>query len=232
VNKILIKIIIYFAQKNLPEFVRLLAKLEYGVSACLSNLAVDASKEGYANLSQMLLAHAQEERNHGKMLATLIDGKQRISLRTNGRWLSLVDVSGRQLANHPDRGRGKLVRLENKVGLFENLDGISQRYLSLRFLLGGKKINQLPWHARIACMACLEEGTFNFYRHFAASNIPDSLKAIVQKIADEEEKHADYFEYVLPQFTAFPHAELDDWRSRIAWASIGLIWDFLRWTKN
>ncbi len=233
INHLIIKLIIYFGCKNLPEFVRLLAKLEYGVSACLTNLALQAEKDNYHGLAAQLSKHAAEEKSHGKMLGSLIDGKRRIELRGGGRWLSLTDGKGNEIANHPEAGNGKLITSGKYSGIFDNLDGISQRYKSLQLLLWGKKINDLPWESRLACMACLEEATLRFYIILAStSNLDFEIRAIALKIAGEEGCHANYFKYVLPQFSYFPEKELNKWRLRIFWARFALIIDFILWTKK
>jgi predicted metal-dependent hydrolase len=230
--RLLIKTIIYYGLKNQAKFVRLLAKLEYGVSACLVNLSKQAIKDGYPNLSKMLRSHASEERNHGRMLATLVDGKQRIELRGNGRWLSLVK-EGQEIANHPEKGTGKVVACDNAVGIFDNLDGISRRYLALRVLLRGKKIEELSWGDRLACMHVLEEGTLKFYNVLAESDsVPIELRAIALKIAGEEAGHSNYLKYSLSHFTHISSAEISEWRSRVFWAQFGLIWDFWKWHQT
>jgi rubrerythrin len=221
----LIKTIIYFGLKNKPKFIRLLAKLEYGVSACLVNLSKQAKNDGYLNLSNNLRSHAKDERNHGKMLATLVDGKRRIELKDNGRWLSLVK-DGEEVANHPEEGDGKIVIWDNSVGIFDNLDGISQRYLALRILLKGRRISELSWNDRLACMHVLERGTLRFYLALAESSAPIELRAIAAKIAEEEAGHSNYLR------AATKKENILKWRSRVKWASLGLIWDFYKWTRS
>lgn len=224
--RFLTKAIIYLGLKNQPKFIRLLAKLEYGVCACLVNLSKQATADGYPNLSKMLRSHAAEERNHGKMLATLIDGKQRIELKDNGRWLSLFK-DGKETANHPEEGKGKVISWDKSVGIFDNLDGISQRYLALRMLLQGKKIEQLSWGDRLACMHVLERGTLQFYLALAeSSSAPIELRAIAVKIAEEEKGHGDYLRGTTKK------ENILKWRSRVKWANLGLIWDFWKWTRS
>jgi hypothetical protein len=224
-----IRLIIYFGSKNIPEFIRLLAKLEYGVSAFLENLASCAEDENYPHLANQLKNHASEERNHGKMLATLVDGKQRIELRNNGRWKTLIK-DGVELANHPESGDGRLIVFDEGYGIFDNLDGISQRYLGLRMLLKGQKLVDLDWQSRIAVMAVLEESTLSFYNQLSVSpNIPNEVRLVAVKIAGQEAEHGNYLKYVLPQFTYLPEMEIEKWQARLLWASWGLMWDFWRW---
>jgi hypothetical protein len=225
------RLIIYLGLKKQNEFIRLLAKLEYGVSACLLNLSKEAEKDGYYNLAKMLRSHSSEERNHGRMLATLVDGKHRIEAKENGRWLSLKK-DGDEIAKHPEDGEGKIVTWGNTVGIFDNLDGISQRYLALRMLFKGKKIQELSWSDRLACMHVLEEGTLAFYNELSSFETPYKLKMTAIKIAGEEAGHSNYLKYTLSHFADAPDAEISKWRSRIFLASFGLIWDFWKWTRN
>lgn len=228
----LTRLIIYFGSKNLPDFIRLLAKLEYGVSACLSNLAIAAQADNYPNLNKQLLGHAAEERNHGRMLATLADGKRRINLKGNGRWLSLR-IGGEEKSNHPEEGDGKLIIFETGNGIFDNLDGISQRYLALKVFLKGKKMSELPWSDRLACMAVLEEGTLGFYNELSScEGIPNYIRVVAMKISGEEAGHANYLKYMLPQFTPTPSLEMQKWRDRLFWAKLALIWDFWQFMQS
>lgn len=237
----LIKMIIRFSSQNPEEFTRLLAKLEYGISSCLRNLSVEAEKDNYPNLALMLRNHAKSEHNHGKMLATLADGRSRIKMMGSGRWLSLINESGKELienASEKKKNSGKLVnakiRGQQCVGIFENFDGLSQKYLSLRLLLENNKMLSLPWCSRIACMAVLELETKNFYEELGkSSKISEPLKMVVSKIASDEESHADYLNYVLLDFTSLPRQEIDKWQERLTRAYLGLIFDFARlsWSK-
>lgn len=232
-NSIIIKIIIYFGLKDLPNFIRLLAKLEYGVSSALHNLANDAEESKYFNLANQLRQHAQEEENHGKMLATLIDGKERIITKGGGRWLS-YQVNGVELANHFELGGGKIIEDKEKgvFGIFQNLDGISQRYFSLHYFLKGKKMKDLPWESRLACMAVLEEGTNNFYLVLNKILVNEVLKSIALKISDEELVHSRYLKYLIGQFTPFVDVEIDRWRRRLWFAKFFLILDFFNYVRQ
>jgi hypothetical protein len=140
---------------------------------------------------------------------------------------------GQQVANHPEESAGRLVVSENMVGIFDNLDGISQRYLALRMLLKGKKIKQLSWSDRLCVMYVLEEGTLKFYNILTESDsAPIELRAIALKIAGEEAGHSNYLKYALPHFAPVSGSEILEWRSRVFWASFGLVWDFYKWTRN
>lgn len=226
------KLIVYFGLNNTKEFVRLLAKLEYGVSAALNNLARDAEKSNYPNLASMLRTHSAEELNHGRMLATWCDGKSSIRLKESGRWLSWKNSTGLELARFPESKAGKKMVFnkggEEYIGIFENLDGISRRYISLRIFLKGKKIIDLPWKDRLACMLALEAQTRALYVELSKSQAPQSLRAIFSKIASEEDSHSNYLESVLRDFAPCPGQEVDKWRSRIKLASLGLIYDFMK----
>lgn len=228
--KMLVKLICYFGLKNTKEFVRLLAKLEYGVSSALNNLAEDADKSNYPNLAAMLRAHSSEEFNHGRMLATWCDGKNSIRLRGAGRMLSWKNSAGVELARFPESKKGTKIVLDKEgeqyIGIFENLDGISQRYLALKIFLRGKKIIELPWKDRLACMLALEGGTRALYVELSKLKMPESLRAIFSKIAQEESSHSDYLESVLRDFVPCPSQEVDRWKGRISLASLGLIYDF------
>jgi hypothetical protein len=231
ITQFLVKTIINLGLKNQQKFLRLLAKLEYGVAACLANLVIDAEKSNYPGLAAQLRSHSLEEKNHGKMLATLVDGKKRIELRGNGRWLTL-QKSGIELANHPEEGDGKLIIFEAGYGIFDNLDGISQRYLGLRMLLKGQKIADMSWCDRIACMVVLEESTLGFYNELASSSAPSNIQLIATKIAGDEAVHSSMLKYSLCHFTHFPEHSLEKWRSRLFFAQFGLLWDFWKWTRN
>lgn len=226
----LLRLVVYLGLKNTKEFVRLLAKLEYGVSSALNNLACDADKSNYPNLAAMLRAHSSEEFNHGRMLATWCDGKNSIRARGAGRLLSWKNSAGVELARFPEEKEGIKIIFdkdgEQYTGIFENLDGISQRYLSLRIFFRGKKIIELPWKDRLACMLALEAQTRALYVELSKSPCPQELRAIFSKIAQEESSHSDYLESVLRDFSPCPNQEVDRWRSRMNLASLGLIYDF------
>jgi rubrerythrin len=235
ITQFLVRTIINLGLKNQQKFLRLLAKLEYGVAACLANLVIDAEKSNYPGLAAQLRSHSLEERNHGKMLATLADGKDKIKSKENGAWIYLEE-KGIELVNSFNKfdnpSKSKILTGEEYCGIFENLDGISQRYLGLRLFLRGQKVADMSWCDRIACMMVLEQSTLGFYNELASSPVPDNIRLIAMKIAGDEAVHASMLKYSLCHFTHFPELSLDKWRSRLFFAQFGLLWDFWKWTKN
>lgn len=234
-TQFLVKTIINLGLNNQQRFLRLLAKLEYGVAACLANLSIDAEKSNYPGLAAQLRSHCLEERNHGKMLATLADGKDKIKLKENGTWIYLEEKGTEPVNNFnkfDNPSKSKILTGEEYCGIFENLDGISQRYLGLKLFLRGQKVADMSWCDRIACMVVLEESTLGFYNELASSSASDNIRVIAMKIAGEEASHANALKYSLYHFTLFPQYSLDKWRSRLFFAQFGLLWDFWKWTKN
>lgn len=228
---LIIKIIIYIGMRRQQEFLRLLAKLEYGVSIFCLKMSERARNEEHFNLAKLLSQHSEQENKHGLMLASLADGKNKIKPSGNGRWLTLKKVdTGEELARFPDKGEGTEVFLPNQklLGVFQNLDGLSQRYLSLKILFLNKKAEDFEWTDTLAFMSALETITKRFYSRLAeVAEAP--LSTIAQQISEDESQHSEYLKISLSQFAPLPEVEIDRWRARIRWASIGLIFDAWRY---
>lgn len=212
-------------------FLRTLIKLEYGVSAFCSKISAEAYNQGYFNLSSLLETHAKEENKHGLMLGALADGQNKILLRGTGRWLSFKNVhTGIELATLPEPSTpGKVIFMPEKniLGIFQNLDGLSQRYLSLRLLFRGKKAADFDWCDRIAFMCALEHISQQFYAKLA--DIADEpLKAIALQISQDELEHSDYLKYTLTSMSNLPSQDIKKWEGRIGWSMLGLVFDVWR----
>lgn len=235
----LIKIIIYLGLKDEQRFLRLLAKLEYGVSIFCNKLAQQASEERHFNLATSLEKHAQEEERHGKMLASLIDGNLRIrKTDKTGRWTKLIRLTtGENIAEPNPEKDCQIQKIvwdsykypgEKLEGYFESFDGLSRRYISLQLLLGGRKATDFDWSDRLAFMHCLEEGTREFYRVLSQEGKSEPLRAIVSQIMDDEASHSEYLRYALGHFTHFPDDEIKKWQRRLWWGMLGLLIDMWR----
>ena len=237
-RSLLIKLIIHLGLRQEQRFLRLLAKLEYGVGVFCLKLSEKARDEEYDNLATLLESHGKEEIKHGKMLASLCDGRQRIEARGNIRWLSFRNDAGEELAQHPDPlTQGTPIQLEHEgeaiAASFENLDGLSNRYFSLRLLFQGLDAASYSWSDRLAFMIVLESETKKFYHHLGQATRSVPLNAIALSISNDEENHAEYLRYALFYFSHFPRDEIDKWASRLNWARWGLVvdvWRFLVWT--
>lgn len=239
-QKFFIKLIIEIGLRQEQKFLRLLAKIEYGVSIFCKKLSQLAYNEKHYNLLTLLQTHAKEEAHHGKMLATLADGVDRISLEeSSGRWVSMVKLSdGEDIARYnPDKLtiKSKPITWESTkfpgdklVGEFENLDGLSKRYYSLRLLFGGKSAEDFTWADRLAFMHALEGATKIFYEILSTVTKSSSLQAIALQIANDEQEHANYLYYSLFGFSPVPEADIQYWESRITKAMWGLIIDIWR----
>jgi hypothetical protein len=228
---LIIRIIIFIGMRHPIEFLRFLALLEYGVSIFCLKMSERARLQGHFNLAKLLSQHSVQEHKHGVMLASLADGKNKIKPSGNGRWLTLKKVdTGEELARFPDKGEGTEVFLPNQnlLGVFQNLDGLSQRYLSLKILFLGKKAEDFEWTDTLAFMSALETVTKRFYTQLALST-EAPLSTIAQQISEDESQHSEYLKICLSQFTHFPEVEIDRWRARIRWATIGLVIDGWRY---
>lgn len=213
------------------EFLRLIAKLEYGVSIFCLKMSERAECEGHYNLANLLKKHSEEEKKHGIMLAALADGQKKLKLSGNGRWTTLKNLdTGEEIAQFPDMEEGTKIFLKDKnlLGIFQNLDGISQRYLSLKILFRGLRAEDFEWTDTLAFMAALETVTKRFYSKLAeVTEAP--ISTIAKQISEDESQHSEYLKIVLSQFTPLPEVEISKWRARIRWASLGLIVDAWRY---
>jgi rubrerythrin len=204
----ILKLLIKLGLRDEKRFLRLLAKLEYGVSLFCSKLSAIAANEGHENLSTLLTTQAREEKHHGRMLASLADGKERVTPLKNapGSW---------------------------QDGHFENFDGISKRYVSLRLLFGNRRADDYQWCDRLAFMCVLEEQTSAVYEILSEIG-NEQLRAIAQQIKNDEIGHCDCLKYALAQFSHFPEADLQKWEKRLFWAKLGLLvdmWNFI-WQQH
>jgi hypothetical protein len=226
----LTKIIINIGLRQEQKFLRLLAKIEFGVSIFCKKLAAAASVENKPNLAALLQSHAKEEEKHGKMLASLADGNERFHHEGSGRFISIVRPNGDELRRNQDlEAQGKILEWdsvnlpgERLQGLFENFDGLSKRYLSLRLLFGNRSAFDYSWDDRLAFMCVLEQSAQQFYGHLANSQrASEPLRAIASQIALDELDHADYLKSLL----LYHNTDIEKWRDRLWLASWGLVID-------
>ena len=234
----LTKLIINIGLRQEQKFLRLLAKAEFGVSIFCKKLAVAAAEENKPNLAALLQSHAKEEEKHGKMLASLVDGNERFHTEGSGRFISIVRPNGEELRRNPDKtSQGKILEWdsinfpgERLIGNFENFDGLSKRYFTLRLLFGNKSAFDYNWDDRLAFMYVLEQETQCFYEHLATSSATSALKAIASQIARDELRHTDYLKKTL----LHRNADVEKWRDRMMVAFWGLVIDLVRiqWRKS
>jgi rubrerythrin len=222
--ELLIKLIIYLGQRDEPRFIRLLAKIEYGVAIFCFKLAAIALEEDRHNLAKLLEKHAREEVKHGKMLSCFAGEK--ISLTEAGRWVEFYQDGELKIIESEDTPSKELQGIYYS-GKFENLDGLSKRYLSLRMLFQGKSAADYPWEDRFAFMQVLEEVTRKFYSVLSHEANKHSLKAIAYQIATDEAAHVDYLKYASRDF----YPDVIKWESRLNWAIWGLFIDIIRLCK-
>ncbi|MBN3993837.1 MAG: ferritin-like domain-containing protein [Nostoc sp. NMS2] len=229
----LTKIIISIGLRQEQKFLRLLAKIEFGVSIFCKKLAVAAVQENKLNLAALLQSHSKEEEKHGKMLASLADGNERFHHEGSGRFISIVRPTGEELRRNVDyEAEGKVLEWdsvnlpgERLKGVFENFDGLSKRYCTLRLLFGNKSAFAYNWDDRLAFMYVLERQTLQFYEVLANSQrAPEPLRVIASLIARDEVEHADYLKSLLFHY----NADIEKWRDRLWLASLGLIVDMWR----
>ena len=233
--RLLLKFAIYIAMKDKSKFLRFLAKIEYGVAIFCFKLQRLAQSEGHFNLASMLENHGKEEKKHGKMLASLADGCDRIYLSELGQWVSITRPSGENLINRPVKADIAKTLIwdsivfpgEKLIGLFENFDGISKRYFSAKILFDNKAAADYPWEDKLAFMYALEEETAAFYQMMVEAE-DAILSAIALQITGDELNHANYLKLALSGFAPIPQAAIDKWRSRVWWAKWGLIVDAIR----
>jgi|GEM_PF-3592850 len=232
-------------KRNKQKFLRLLAKLEYGLAAFCSKLKDQASEEGLVYLETMLCQHQKEEYNHGLMLSTCGDGKNRISpdrVGATGRWVKILkdqeNLTAKNITNNiPATIQTKTIEWdsikypgEKLKGVFESFDGISFRYLALRLLFRNQPASSYSWIDKLAFMSVLEEATGAFYRRLM--NVDDAgLSAIAAKIAGDEFNHANYLVIALNAITNSSEETqkaIQKWRDRIYWSKFGLIFDVIK----
>lgn len=238
---ILIKLIVRIGLRDKKRLLRLLAKLEYGVAIFCFKLADKAKKEKHENLATLLKEHGDSEVKHGKMLASLADKGNRITLtEETGRWTSVTRIStGQQLARpNPElTAQGKEISWdsinfpgERLQGTFENFDGLSKRYLSLRLFFRNKSAYEYPWNDKLALMHILEQSTREFYQAISKQSNDTTIQAIATQIATDEDNHAHYLYQSLKWFSYFPDHDIQKWQSRFHLAIWGLVidaWRFL-----
>jgi len=224
--KIIIKLIFLLKLQEKREFIRKLSKLEYGVSAFCLKLSKQCEKDA-VNMSAMLVKHSQDERRHGKMLSSYVDGNDRLKLHDVGSFLS-IEIKDNPPESFIKTATAKTVFWDSVkypgkfyVGLFENYDGISDRYLSAKMLFGFKKASDYDWVDKIAFMKVLEEKTGEFYKEFSLQVKDKVLKSIIEKILEDENNHNCYLNSLAKEF----NSDLEKWRFRIWFASFFLIWD-------
>ncbi len=229
----LTKIIINIGLQKEQKFLRLLSKIEFGISIFLKKLAIAAQEGNKSNLATLLESHSKEDEKHGKMLASLADGNERFHQEGTGRFISIVRPNGEELRkNLEQEAEGKILEWdsvnlpgEKLTGVFENFDGLSKRYLSMRLLFGGKSAFDYSWDDRLAFMCVLEQQAQQFYEALANNQrASQALKAIAAQIALDEVEHADYLKRLLFQY----NADIEKWRDRLWLASLGLIVDMWR----
>lgn len=197
------KLIIWIGLRREKQLLRMLAKIEFGVSIFCRKLAVTAYQDKYPNLAELLINHAKDEENHGKMLASLADGSDRPTLAKTGTF--------------------------KPTGEFENFDGISKRYYSLRWFFKDRHAFDHDWGDRLAFMQLLECETQAFYEVLSKSNCSEPLKAIASKIADDEQGHGNYLSSLL---YCYSEVNIEKWRRRLILAKLGLIVDVWKAIAN
>lgn len=227
----LTKVIISIGLRQEQKFLRLLAKVEFGISVFCKKLAATALAEGNkSNLAAQLESHAKQDEKHGKMLASLVDGNERFHHEGTGRFISIVRPSGEELRSNAEiEAEGKDLEWdsvifpgERLIGIFENFDGLSKRYLSMRLLFGNRSAFDYPWDDRLAFMCVLEQQAQHFYEHLAINqHASPALRAIASQIALDEVEHADYLKHSLFHY----NGDIEKWRDRMWLASLGLIVD-------
>ncbi|MBO3459943.1 ferritin-like domain-containing protein [Aetokthonos hydrillicola Thurmond2011] len=234
-KKLIIYLIIYIGLRRKQRFIRQLSKLEYGVSIFCKKLAANSPTP---DLAQMLNNHAIQEAHHGRMLDSLANGTQheaseneryfrkRFSIRETdkGKFISIKRSNGEELLNCVDTDiNTKGIRLqwdscklgEQLVGIFENFDGISQRYLSAKLLFDGKSADSFDWADKLAFMHVLEQETEQFYLALAKIESGTPLGAIASQIVKDEQHHADYLKSTLTQFSTSPQQEIAKWQCKV-----------------
>ncbi|MEW5856719.1 MAG: ferritin-like domain-containing protein [Cyanobacteriota bacterium] len=222
--------------RDKQRLLRLLAKIEFGVAIFCFKLQRQAIAESKHNLASMLEAHGREESKHGKMLASLADGWERISLTETGQWVAMFRPSGEQIAK-PIIDNPTTIKTitwdsikfpgERLIGLFENFDGISKRYFSARVLFKNRDAADYPWEDKLAFMYVLEEETAKLYSEMSRLDDP-KISAIAQQVTEDEFNHANYLKRSLAEFSPLPEAAIDKWRNRVWWARWGLVVDLIR----
>ena len=168
------------------------------------------------------------------MLASLAEGSDRIPVIDNGLFLK-VSFDGSEPVRQSDHQKGKVLYWESTIypgqkvtALFENLDGLSKRYLSLRILFKGQSASHYDWCDRLAFMHLLEIETQKFYKVLADSKCSEPLRAITLRIVEDEKGHSTYLKDLLSQIPgADSDSDLEKWRDRLFWAKIGLLFDLL-----
>lgn len=223
-------------KRDFKNFIRVLSKIEFGVSIFCQKIANDARNQNHANLAEMLDKHSKEEYVHGKMLASLIDGKDReLVVDTTFQKASFLS-SGMvtKTSSHPSRKDDVVLSWESvehpgelTTMIFEQLDGISKKYFSAKLLFGGKSAYEFDWIDRLAFMCALERKTQQLYSVIEKEESP--LGAIAKKIHNDEVGHSDYLLKALGHFTNLPNSAIEKWESRIFWAQAGLIIDLINY---
>ena len=231
----LTKLIINVGLRQEQKFLRLLAKIEFGVSIFCKKLAVVAEQENKLNLAAQLKLHAKQEEKHGIMLLCLADGNRRFTLEGTGRFIELLRPNGEDLRCNVDLdAEGKIVEWdstifpgERLVGIFENFE-LSKRFCCLRLLFGNKSAFDYNWDDRLAFMFVLEQQTQQFYQLLAVNSTSIPLRIIASKIALDELNHTDYLKNVLFHY----NGDVEKWRDRFWFAQIGLVFDAWKFTNN
>lgn len=225
--KILFRLIIYLGchPRRQQKFLKLLAKIEHGVAIFCFKLAAIARRESRHDLADSLESHANDEKRHGKMLSSLAGDK--INLTDNGQFTELYK-DGVLVVSKPYSTPTIHLQGIHYSGSFENLDGLSLRYLSLRMLFKGKSAIDFPWEDRLAFMQVLEGVTQKFYAQLSQYSRVESIRAIALKIAVDEITHADYLKYVCKEF----RPDILKWEAQLNWAILGLMVDVVDILKS
>ncbi|NWF61765.1 hypothetical protein CEN49_19300 [Fischerella thermalis CCMEE 5273] len=232
----LLRLIIYLGLKKEREFILAIAKIEYGVAVFCRKLSSQATD--YPHLAKLLESHAQQEIKHGKMLSSLINNK--IKLKGNGQWLSIFrPATGEYLIENPSLRTG--IKISNGIfiewdsitfkgeklqGIFENFDGISQKYLAAKLLFGGDKASCFDWADKLAFMHILEKEAHKFYTVLAQIAQGTPLGAIASQIADDEQHHADYLKAGYNHFSPSIQ-KIEKWHKKVNFAKWGVLIDLL-----
>jgi hypothetical protein len=227
------------AANKTENLIRLLAKLEFGVSIFLKKNVQQAEIDWKNGLALQLKKHSLEEKRHGDMLLALVDGNSRAKLEEQtGFFLSMIRESdNKELMKNPLKQNSKTKKVtwesayypgDKLTGNFLNLDGLSKRYLSLRIFFGGKKAEDFDWENKLAYMIVLERVNTDFYKAISRVYKGSKFGAIATKILEEEDSHILYLSNCLASITHDPQFVIDKWQGRLVCAYLGLTVDAIK----
>lgn len=218
--------------KQQQKFLRLLGKIEFGLANCCENLEALARKDGHEDLANIFLKHKKEEKKHGDMLSAIADGDSRVKYSPSMP-IKLILPNNKVINYHPEANTevfesswlSPFHGVEVKC-VFEHLDGLSGKYISIKKFLDGKKISDYGWQDRLAILSVLECGARTFYLYLIdSSHTNESIRAISIQILDDENRHERDFRAILDNHSTNSSELIKKWNYRASIASLWLLLD-------